>query len=99
MSPRNRWAKLDPAKDEFRHVKFSAAFVPGADALVYTTGSALRSDVSGPGYWVFAPAQLAAGGIVLVNRGFVPGGRQDPPPRAVATPAGPTDLVGRIALP
>jgi surfeit locus 1 family protein len=99
LPPRNRWAKLDPAKDEFRHVKFSAAFVPGADALVYTTGSALRSDVSGPGYWVFAPAQLAAGGIVLVNRGFVPEGRQDPAARAVATAAGRADLVGVMRWP
>src|SRR5260370_38806341 len=72
LSPRNRWAKLDPAKDEFRHVKFSAAFVPVADALVYTTGSALRSDVPGPGYWVFARPQLAACGLVPAKRGFVP---------------------------
>src|SRR5262249_24068507 len=70
--------KARSATEEFRHVKFSAAFVPGAEALVYTSGSALRSDVSGPGYWVFAPAELATGGIVVVNRGFVPEGRQDP---------------------
>jgi cytochrome oxidase assembly protein ShyY1 len=59
---RERWASLVPASDEFRRVKFSAAFVPGAEALVYTSGSALRSDVSGPGYWVFAPARVASGG-------------------------------------
>jgi surfeit locus 1 family protein len=99
LPPRNRWAKLDPAKDEFRHVKFSAAFVPGADALVYTTGSALRGDVSGPGYWVFVPAQLEAGGIVLVNRGFVPEGREDPATRAVATAAGGADMVGVMRWP
>ena len=33
---------------------------------------AFRPDVSGPGYWVFAPARLAGGGVVVVNRGFVP---------------------------
>src|SRR5258708_2829483 len=99
LSPRNRWAKLDPAKDEFRHVKFSAAFVPGADALVYSTGSALLSDVSVPGYCVCPPSQLAAGGVGLVNRGFLPGGRQDPAPRAVATAAGPADLVRGIPWP
>jgi surfeit locus 1 family protein len=77
LPPRERWVQLDPAEDEFRHVKFAPAFVPCTDALVYTTGSALRSDVSGPGYWVLAPARLATGGLVVVNRGFVPEGRQD----------------------
>ena len=48
LPSRERWAKLDPAKDEFRHVKFSAAFVSTAEALVYTSGSALRRDVLGP---------------------------------------------------
>lgn len=96
LPPRERWAKLDAATDEFRHVKFFAAFVPGAEALVYTSGSALRRDVSGPGYWAFAPAQLATGGIVVVNRGFVPEGRQDPATRAVATAAGRADFVGAM---
>src|SRR5262249_44020328 len=74
----------------------SAAFVPGAEALVYTSytsGSALRSDVSGPGYWVFAPAQVASGGLVVVNRGFVPEGRQDPAARAAGRTAGRAYLV------
>jgi len=49
LPPRERWANLDPANDEFRRVKFSAMFVPGAEALVYTSGSALRSDArAGP---------------------------------------------------
>ena len=33
----------------------------------------------GPGYWVFAPARLPAGGIVIVDRGFVPEARKDAP--------------------
>jgi surfeit locus 1 family protein len=80
-------------------VKFSAAFVPGAEALVYTSGSALRSDVSGSGYWVFAPAQLATGGLVVVNRGFVPQGRQDPVTREAGTVSDRTDLVGVMRWP
>jgi surfeit locus 1 family protein len=99
LPPRERWASLSAANDEFRRVKFSAAFVPGAAALVYTSGSALRSDVSGTGYWVFAPAQLASGGIVVVNRGFVPEGRQDPVTRAAAAAAAHADLVGVMRWP
>lgn len=70
LPPREWWAKLDPTDDEFRHVKFPAALLSGSEALVYAGGSALRSDVSGPGYWVLAPVRLVAGGTVVVNRGL-----------------------------
>jgi surfeit locus 1 family protein len=99
LPARERWAKLDPASDEFRRVKFSAAFVPGAEALVYTSGSALRSDVSGPGYWVFAPAQLAGGGRVVVNRGFVPEGLQDAATREAGATRGRVELLGVMRWP
>ena len=61
--------------EEFRRVAFPAEFLDGEEALVYTAGSPLRPDVKGPGYWVFAPARLAGGSIILVNRGFVPADR------------------------
>jgi surfeit locus 1 family protein len=99
LPPREQWPQLDPAEDEFRHVKFSAAFVPGAEALVYTTGSALRSDVSGPGYWVLAPVRLATGGLVVVNRGFIPEGRQDPASRAGGEITGIVEMVGALRWP
>ena len=96
LPPRERWAQLDPAEDEFHHVKFSAAFVPGVDALVYTTSSALRSDVSGPGYWVLAPARLATGGLVVVNRGFIPEGRQGAATQAGGEVTANVEMVGAL---
>ena len=63
--------------DEYTRVTFPAEFLAGQEALVYTAGSAFRPDVQGPGYWVFAPARLAGGSIVVVNRGFVPLERKD----------------------
>jgi surfeit locus 1 family protein len=99
LPSREQWGRLDPAKDEFRHVKFSAAFVPGAEALVYAGSSALRSDVSGPGYWVLALARLPAGGLVVINRGFVPEGRQDTATRSVGEIAGNVELVGVMRWP
>ena len=51
LPPSERWSELNPAEDEFRRVKFSAAFDPGAEVLVYTTGSTVRPDVAEPGYW------------------------------------------------
>jgi surfeit locus 1 family protein len=99
LPPRERWAELDARDDEFRRVKFPAAFAPGAEALVYATSSVLRNDVSGSGYWVFAPARLAAGGLVVVNRGFVPEGRQNPATRAAGEIIGIADLVGVLRWP
>jgi cytochrome oxidase assembly protein ShyY1 len=45
--------------------------------MVYSSGSAIRDDVSGPGTWAFMPAQLADGRIVVIDAGFVPNAMQD----------------------
>jgi surfeit locus 1 family protein len=97
LPARERWQRLDAATDEFRRVAFPAEFLPGEETLVYSPGSALRPDVSGPGYFVFAPARLTGGSIVIVNRGFVPEGRQDPKTRT--PPSGVVDIVGVMRWP
>jgi cytochrome oxidase assembly protein ShyY1 len=62
---------------EFRRVSLRAEFLKEAKpALLYTGASALREDVKQPGYFVFAPARLPDGRIVVVNRGYVPLDRQ-----------------------
>jgi surfeit locus 1 family protein len=95
---RARWARLTQARDEFRRVAFSAEFLPGEEALVFTSGSALRPDVQGPGYWVFAPARLVDGGIMMVNRGFIPLERKSPTAHAQRIP-GIVNIVGVIRWP
>ena len=67
-----QWKTLRQDADEFRRVAVAATFTPGEEALVYSPGSALRDDVKGPGYFVFAPAKLADGSTIVVDRGFVP---------------------------
>ncbi len=99
LPPREQWDKLSQKRDEFRRVGFPAEFLPGQEALVYTAGSALRPDVHGPGYWVFAPARLAGGSIVIVDRGFVPTDRKDAATRAAGAPHGSTDIVGIMRWP
>jgi cytochrome oxidase assembly protein ShyY1 len=66
-----QWSQLDPARDEFRRVTFTATYAHAPDAMVYSAGSAVREDVSGPGTWAFLPARLAGGETVVVNAGFV----------------------------
>jgi surfeit locus 1 family protein len=73
----DRWSALTPGSDEFRRVRFAATFEAVPDAMVYSSGSAVRSDVSGPGTWAFLPARLAGGETVAVNAGFVQNTMQD----------------------
>jgi surfeit locus 1 family protein len=77
LPPPTQWPRLSADQDEFHRVSFTASFVPGQEARVYTSGSAFRPDVSGPGYWIFAPARLADGSVVVVDRGFLPEGVQE----------------------
>jgi surfeit locus 1 family protein len=94
LPPRAQWPRLPQADDEFRRVVFAAAFPPGEEARVYTSGSAFRPDVSGPGYWIFAPARLPDGGVVVVDRGFLPEGTQLP-----VVSSEPVELTGVLRWP
>ena len=72
-----QWAALTPARDEFRRVTFTATYTASPDAMVYSSGSGVRKDASGPGTWAFLPAQLTDGNTVVVNTGFVQNTMQD----------------------
>lgn len=99
LPPREDWSRLTADANEFRRVAFPAEFIDGEEALVYTAGSALRKDIKGPGYWVFAPARLTGGSVVLINRGFVPLDRKDPATRTEGAPHGVIDIVGVLRWP
>ncbi len=77
LPPPAQWGALNSADDEFRRVSFTATYQARPDAMVYSSGSAIRGDVSGPGTWAFLPARLADGETVVVNAGFVPNTMQD----------------------
>lgn len=99
LPPRESWPRLVPDSNEFTRVTFPAEFLAGEEALVYSAGSAFRPDVHGPGYWVFAPARLAGGSIVLVDRGFVPLDRKDLATRAQGALSGTIEVVGVLRWP
>ena len=99
LPPRANWPRLVQDGNEYARVTFPAEFLEGQEALVYTAGSPFRPDVNGPGYWLFAPAQLAGGSIVVVNRGFVPLDRKDPATRAQANAHGTIEIVGVMRWP
>jgi surfeit locus 1 family protein len=99
LPPPTAWDSLDPAQDEFRRVAFTAVFQHERETQVYTAGSALRTDVTGPGYWVFTPARLPDGRLVMVDRGFVPEDRRDPRSRPQGQVTGPVQIVGALRWP
>jgi cytochrome oxidase assembly protein ShyY1 len=72
-----QWNTLTPARDEFRRVRFAATYPALPDAMVYSSGSAVRDDISGPGTWAFLPARLSTGETVVINSGFVQNTMQD----------------------
>ena len=47
LPPAAAWSSLNAEKDEFRRVHFRATFGAGSDVMVYSSGSAVRDDVSG----------------------------------------------------
>jgi cytochrome oxidase assembly protein ShyY1 len=77
LPPPSQWKALTPDADEFQRVSFTATYQSRLDAMVYSSGSALREDISGPGTWAFLPAQVPTGEIVAVNAGFTSNKMQD----------------------
>jgi cytochrome oxidase assembly protein ShyY1 len=77
LPPPSQWSALTPASDEFRRVRFTATYESRPDAMIYSSGSAVRDDVAGPGTWAFLPAKLPDGATVAINAGFVQNTMQD----------------------
>ena len=46
LPAQSQWSALTPAKDEFRRVHFTATYAKAPDVMVYSSGSAVRDDVS-----------------------------------------------------
>lgn len=77
LPPPTQWATLNPARDEFRRVSLTATYAALPDAMVYSSGSAVRKDASGPGTWAFLPAKLSSGETIVIDAGFVENTMQD----------------------
>jgi surfeit locus 1 family protein len=95
LPPPRDWANLGPA-DEFRRFTLTATFEHDKEGLVFTSGSALRADGGGPGYWVFTSARLENGPAIMINRGFVPQERKEPTTRESGQITGPIMLTGAL---
>jgi surfeit locus 1 family protein len=75
------WPGFDVADNEYRPYRLAGHFLHDKEALVFTSLSEPKGHYGGPGFWVVTPFVLSSGGTVLVNRGFVPQGRERPADR------------------
>ena len=69
-----RWPEVNVHSDEYRRVRTSGRFLPGMDVRVQALTRL------GAGWWVMSPLRMPDGGIVLINRGFVPDDAVAAPP-------------------
>nr|WP_315249164.1 SURF1 family protein [uncultured Duganella sp.] len=80
-----QWPQLNAENDDYRRVQLSGVLLDGATTQV------LASLERGIGYWVVTPLCTPDGGIVMVNRGFIPAGgsgwKPQPAPAAASADA------------
>ncbi len=79
---------------EYHHVRVTGTFLNDRELYLGAT-----SEEGRPGYQVITPLRLADGGIVLVNRGFVPQDRRAPESRAAGELGGEVTVTGLLRLP
>lgn len=75
LPPVAEWVGFDAEVFNYRPVRLSGTFAPDQSVLVFTSLSDPKGRYGGPGYWVMSPLVLDGGGVVWVNRGFVPDSR------------------------
>jgi surfeit locus 1 family protein len=96
IPPPERWATLRAEDYDFMHVRATGRFVGGGDALIFTAPPEGVSQE--PGYLLAAPFELTGGGVVLVDRGFLPASKIDDAALRAA-PSGAATLVGVLRAP
>ena len=80
------------AENEYRHVRLTGHFLVGRDVQVQAVTQV------GSGFWLLSPLQQdGGGGVVWVNRGFVPPRWTPPAPKADSRVA-PVTLTGLLRL-
>jgi surfeit locus 1 family protein len=96
--PRENWAALHPDDYDYRPVTLRGTFDHAKEAYLFRA-SATGAAGDGPGYEVLTPLRLVTGGVVVVNRGFVPAELQAPARRQSGQIAGEVTVTGLMRGP
>jgi len=99
LPPAAEWDAIVSTDYDFRPVALTGHFLPEETIEVFTSLSEPKGKFGGPGYWVVTPFALDAGGIVFVNRGFVPESQAKAFANDPATPAGTVTVSGLARQP
>ncbi len=94
------WPSTDFSTLEYRRVEIEGHFMPLPEVHLYALLLQKAQRYGGIGWWVFMPFELKGGGVVFVNRGFVPHEQKYPAqrPKSLA-PRGTQILEGLVRLP
>ena len=92
MPPAASWAALDPAALDLTRVSARGTFIDGFAGVRTTIAAGERGtrQLAGFGRWIFQGFRLDDGGVILVNRGFVPEGRLG----EIKPASGPATVIG-----
>ncbi|WP_439573016.1 SURF1 family protein [Phreatobacter sp.] len=103
LAPASAWTAMSAETDDYRKVRLTGTFRHNREAYLYhvagDTRTADRSRPQGQGWFVMTPMDLAGGGTVIVNRGFVPTERRDPASRAAGQVGGTVTVDGLVRFP
>lgn len=72
LPPANEWVGFDISVWDYRRTSVTGVYRADQTILVFTNLTEARGKEKGPGYWVVTPIVLTDGGVVYINRGFIP---------------------------
>jgi surfeit locus 1 family protein len=99
LPDRAAWATIDSEAADYTPVKLTGHFVLSREFHVFTTLGEPKGKLGGVGWFIFTPFIDDAGNEVLINRGFVPDGNQDPAIRADGLTEAPRTITGLLRRP
>jgi surfeit locus 1 family protein len=99
LPPAAAWAALDPGDYDYQPVAFRGEYQHDLEAHYFVNLADPNGPLGGPGYFVLTPVEVEGGGIVVVNRGFVPEARKDPTTRAEGQVDGAVTIEGLMRRP
>ena len=87
-----RWPQVTAETDEYRHVRVSGSF------LYELTTQVQAVTALGSGYWLLTPLQRTDGGVILINRGFIPPNAEDATRQSATGNSDPVTVTGLLRM-
>jgi len=96
--PESRWGAWRREAEEYRRVRVTGTFLHEHETPVHGLMAATRGQPV-QGYYLLTPLRLREGGLVIVNRGFVPTPLRDASLRPQSLPSGEVTVTGLLRAP